>query len=74
MAVKFCPKCSSNGNVLVCADGNCPMPQRLYVVPRKPSTGTGIPTDEHMHPAGCPDAVWCRGNRFCYWNCKGGTQ
>jgi hypothetical protein len=48
-------------------------PQRLYVVPkssRQPRTGTGIPADVHMHPAGCPDADWCRDNRFCYWHCQ----
>jgi hypothetical protein len=27
---------------------------------RRPRTGTG----------GCPDADWCRGNRFCHWHCQ----
>lgn len=46
---------------------------RLYVIPKscwRPHEGTGIPADAQMHPPGCPDAEWCRGNRACYWNCK----
>lgn len=29
-----------------------------------------IPADKQAHPAGCPDAQWCRNNRLCYWGCK----
>lgn len=46
---------------------------KLYIIPKscwRPRTDTGIPADAQMHPAGCPDADWCRGNRACYWDCK----
>jgi hypothetical protein len=23
-----------------------------------------------MHPGGCPDPEYCRGNRACWWDCK----
>lgn len=30
-----------------------------------------IPDDKVRHPAGCSDPDWCRGNRTCWWDCKG---
>jgi hypothetical protein len=48
--------------------------EKLYVIPIscwQARTGTGIPADEFMYPGGCPDPDWCRGNRSCFWQCKG---
>lgn len=57
------------------AEGKAPAPR--YVIPIscwKPREGTGIPADAQMHPPGCPDAEYCRGNRCCNWNCKAGPD
>lgn len=28
------------------------------------------PYEQCMHPFGCPDVDWCRGNLVCYWDCQ----
>ena len=28
-----------------------------------------IPADVMNYPPGCPDPIWCSGNRLCYWQC-----
>lgn len=30
-----------------------------------------IPADDRRYPPGCPDGDWCRGNRMCFWDCRG---
>lgn len=50
-----------------------PLTEKTYVIPIscwKPHHDTGVPADAKMHPPGCPDADWCRGNRTCFWGCR----
>ena len=55
--------------------GNAVVPQVVEVIGRAilgaSTTSTPIPAATHLHPPGCPDPDWCRGNRECRWDCCG---
>lgn len=36
----------------------------------QPRFDTGVPAHMEPSPPGCPDPIWCSGNRICHWNCK----